>query len=144
MTPLIQQEDKDYYLNVAKTVAERSTCFLYKEGAVLVSKDDKILSTGYNGAVHRCIDCRKNGICTYEVETGNISDCSQEQCMGLHAEIRAILDAPRDALKDSVLYVYSEDRQTNKPIKVQLNGVIGHIIQECNIKEVIVERGVIT
>ena len=42
--------DKDnYYLNIAETVAERSTCLRKKVGCVIVNHDE-IISTGYNGA----------------------------------------------------------------------------------------------
>lgn len=132
-------QDKSYFMNIAKAVAERSTCFLYKEGAVLVNTEGNIISSGYNGAVHGCIDCWKNGICSYEAETGKKSDCSQEQCMGLHAEVNALLNAHKEDTKDSILYVYGEDRKTGKPIDVNVNGVVGHIIQACNVKEIITE-----
>lgn len=132
-------QDKNYYMDIAKAVAQRSTCFLYKEGAILVSKDGNIVSSGYNGAVHGCIDCWKNGVCTYEAETGKKSDYSQEQCMGLHAEINALLNAHREDTKDAVIYIYGEDRQTGKPIKVNVNGVVGHIIQACDVREIVTE-----
>ena len=139
MTHVTEQKDKDYYLSVAKAVAQRSTCYLYKEGAVLVTKDNRIASTGYNGAVHGCIDCWKNGVCSYEAETGEISDCSQEQCLGLHAEVNALLNAHRDDTKDSILYIFAEDRKTGESIPVKINGVVGHIIQACNVKDIVTE-----
>ena len=39
----------NYYLNIAETVAQRSTCLRKKSGAVIVNKDE-IVSTGYSGA----------------------------------------------------------------------------------------------
>lgn len=132
-------QDKSYFINIAKAVAERSTCFLFKEGAVLVDKEGTIISSGCNGAVHGCVDCWKNGICSYEAETGNKSDCSQEQCMGLHAEVNALLNAHKEDTKDSVLYIYGEDRKTGKAVNVNINGVVGHIIQACNVKEIVTE-----
>ena len=39
----------NYYLDIAQTVAERSTCLRRMFGAIIV-KDDVIVSTGYNGA----------------------------------------------------------------------------------------------
>lgn len=134
------QQDKNYYMKIAKAVSERSTCFLYKEGAILVDKEGNVVSSGYNGAVHGCINCWKNGICTYESETGEKSDCSQEKCMGLHAEVNALLNAHKHDIKDAVLYVYAEDRQTGEPVEVNVNGIVGHIIQACNVKEIVVER----
>lgn len=135
------EQTEAYYLGIAKAVAEGSTCFLYKEGAILVNEDGNIMSSGHNGAVHGCIDCWKNGICSYEAETGNKSDCSQEQCMGLHAEVDALLNARREETVGSTLYIYAEDRQTGKPIDIKLDGVVGHIIQACNVKDIVTEGG---
>ena len=39
----------NYYLDIAQTVAERSTCLRKMFGAIIV-KNDSIISTGYNGA----------------------------------------------------------------------------------------------
>ena len=39
----------NYYLNIAETVAQRSTCLRKKSGAVIVNNDE-IVSTGYSGA----------------------------------------------------------------------------------------------
>lgn len=47
-----------YFLNIAKEVAKRSTCPRASVGAVIV-RDNRILSTGYNGAAPgepHCID----------------------------------------------------------------------------------------
>lgn len=39
----------NYYLDIAETVSERSTCLRRRFGAIIV-KNDTIVSTGYNGA----------------------------------------------------------------------------------------------
>ena len=41
----------EYYLEIAETVAKRSTCLRTHYGSVIV-KNDRIVSTGYNGAPH--------------------------------------------------------------------------------------------
>ena len=51
--------DKDnYYLDIAETVLERSTCLRRMYGAIIV-RNDEIVSTGYNGAPRgrqNCVD----------------------------------------------------------------------------------------
>lgn len=42
-------DKNNYYLNIAKTVAERGTCLRRNFGAIIV-KNDEIISTGYVGA----------------------------------------------------------------------------------------------
>lgn len=39
----------NYYLDIAETVSERSTCLRKKYGAIIV-KNDEIIATGYSGA----------------------------------------------------------------------------------------------
>ena len=46
----MERVDKtNYYLDIAESVLERSTCIRRAFGAVIV-KNDEIISTGYNGA----------------------------------------------------------------------------------------------
>ena len=42
-------DKENYYLDIAETVLERSTCMRRCYGAIIV-KNDEIVSTGYNGA----------------------------------------------------------------------------------------------
>ena len=42
-------DKENYYLDIAETVLERSTCLRRRYGAIVV-KNDEIVSTGYNGA----------------------------------------------------------------------------------------------
>ena len=52
----------NYYLNIAKAVAERSTCLRRRYGAVIV-KNQRIISTGYNGAPRGKENCCDAGRC---------------------------------------------------------------------------------
>ena len=42
-------DKENYYLDIAETVMERSTCLRSHYGAIIV-RNDEIVSTGYNGA----------------------------------------------------------------------------------------------
>ena len=50
-------DKENYYLDIAQTVAGRSTCLRRCYGAILV-KSDEIISTGYNGSPS-CSMCRR-------------------------------------------------------------------------------------
>ena len=52
----------DYYLDIAETVSERSTCLRKRYGAIIV-KNDVIISTGYNGAPRGRKNCTDIGSC---------------------------------------------------------------------------------
>jgi len=80
----------DYFIDIAKHVATRSTCLRRHVGAIIV-KDKRILSTGYNGAPRGLPHCEETG-CLRE-ELGIPSGERQEICRGLHAEQNAIIQA---------------------------------------------------
>ena len=52
-----------YYLNIAKEVARRSTCLRRHYGAVIVN-NDQIVSTGYAGAPRQTTNCTEVGSCS--------------------------------------------------------------------------------
>lgn len=53
----------NYYLDIAQTVAERSTCLRKKIGCILVNQDE-VISTGYNGAPRGRKNCVDLGFCS--------------------------------------------------------------------------------
>ena len=93
----------DYFLRIAKLVSERSTCLRRNVGAVLV-KDNRILSTGYNGAPAGITHCDRTG-CIRE-EQNIPSGERHELCRGLHAEQNALLQAALHgvSVKEAKLY----------------------------------------
>jgi len=97
-----------YYLNIAKQVAQRSTCFSVKGGAIIV-KDDAIISTGYIGAPRKTKDCFERGNCLRRKL--NIPHGERyELCRSVHAEQNAIINAARSgvSLLDGDMFLYGE------------------------------------
>ena len=58
-------DKQNYYLDIADSVLERSTCLRRKYGAIIV-RNDEIISTGYNGAPRGRRNCSDIGECTRE------------------------------------------------------------------------------
>ena len=93
----------NYYLDIAQTVAERSTCMRRKFGAIIV-KDDSIVSTGYNGAPRGRANCNEINFCIREKL--NIPKGERyELCRSVHAEANAIIAAARDRMLGATLYM---------------------------------------
>lgn len=93
----------NYYLDIAETTLERSTCIRRKWGAVIV-KNDEIISTGYNGAPRGRKNCNELGYCMREklnIPRGE----RYELCRSVHAEQNAIISAPRKDMIDATLYI---------------------------------------
>lgn len=107
----------EYFMEITKLVARRSTCVRRQVGAILV-KDKKILSTGYNGApsgLEHCIDVG----CLRE-ERNIPSGERHELCRGLHAEQNAIIQAAYHgvSIRGSTLFC------TNLPCSICIKMII--------------------
>ena len=87
---------RDYYLEIAKTVSLRSTCMRRQYGAVIV-KDDRIISTGYNGSARGEANCCDVGYCWRESH-GIPHGEQYEKCVAVHAEDNAISQAGRETI----------------------------------------------
>ena len=100
----------NYYLDIAETVSERSTCMRRRFGAIIV-KNDTIVSTGYNGAPRGRKNCNDVGICIREklhIPRGE----RYELCRSIHAEANAIIAAPREQMLGATLYMVCTDPKT--------------------------------
>lgn len=94
----------DYFMEIARVVAKRSTCLRRRVGAVVVL-EKRILTTGYNGAPTGLAHCLEVG-CLRE-KMGIPSGERHELCRGLHAEQNAIIQAAvwGISIKGATLYV---------------------------------------
>ena len=103
---------ENYYLDIAQTVAERSTCLRRMFGAIIV-KNDSIIATGYNGAPRGRKNCSDMGICMRDklnIPRGE----RYELCRSVHAEANAIIAAPREQMLGATLYMVCVDAKTHE------------------------------
>ena len=102
----------NYYLDIAGTVLERSTCMRRHYGAIIV-QDDEIVSSGYNGAPRGRRNCGDLGYCAREAL--NIPSGERyELCRSVHAEANAIISAARKDCVGGTLYLAGRDAQTGE------------------------------
>ena len=92
--------DKHFML-IAQVVSFRSTCIRHKFGCV-ISKNGKIVSTGYNGAVKGAVHCLDKGCIRNKL--GIESGTKIEICDAVHAEQNAIIQAGSNT-EGGTLYV---------------------------------------
>ena len=105
-------DQENYYLDIAETVLERSTCLRRCYGAIIVNNDE-IVSTGYNGAPRGRKNCMDLGCCTREamrVPSGE----RYELCRSVHAEMNAIISAARRDTLGSTLYLAGREAKTGE------------------------------
>ncbi len=103
---------ENYYLDIAQTVAERSTCLRKKYGAIIV-KDDVIIATGYNGAPRGRQNCGDLNFCMREkmqIPRGE----RYEMCRSVHAEANAIIAAPREQMLGATIYMVCVNAKTGE------------------------------
>ena len=96
-----QMKFNKIFMTTAKMMAEMSSCLRRKTGAVLV-KDNRIISTGYNGVPSGYSHCEKCIRLEKKIESGK----NLELCVATHAEINAILMCAKNgiATKQTILY----------------------------------------
>lgn len=103
-----------YYLGVAQAVSRRSSCLRRKYGVVIV-KDNRIVSTGYNGAPKGVANCCDTGICVRK-ENKIPHGERYELCDGVHGETNAMIKASPEELQGATLYLYGYDIELGKTI----------------------------
>ena len=86
---------KDYFMNIAREVATRSTCIRKHVGAVIV-REKTILSTGYNGSIKGLPHCDEVGC---EMVDGH---CVRTT----HAEANAIVQAAKNGIQINQSEIY--------------------------------------
>ncbi len=131
-----------YYLNIAKEVSERSTCFRNKGGAIIV-RGDQIVATGYIGAPRKTKDCLERDNCLRD-EMNIPKGKNYEICRSVHCEQNAIINAARAgvSLYGGDIYIYLEKKKDGEKMdsfpcfickKMIINAGIRRAI--CSIKE---------
>jgi dCMP deaminase len=129
----------EYFINITREVAKRSTCMSMKSGAVIV-KDKKIISTGYSGAPRQTLDCYERGECLrrkLDIPSGQ----RYELCRSVHSEMNAIINAGRtgEHIVDSDMYLWGMKvlNGENKTIDIYPCFICKKMIINSGIKRVI-------
>ena len=132
----------EYYMNIAREVSRKSTCFRRTIGAIII-RDDQIISTGYAGAPRKTKDSLEHGFCLRDKL--NIPHGQRyELCRSVHAEQNAIINAARAgvSLLGGNMYLYGSIPGEEGPIdalpcfickKMIINSGLEHVV--CSTKE---------
>ena len=122
----------NYYLDIAQTVAERSTCLRKMYGAIIV-KNDSIISTGYNGAPRGRANCSDLQYCMRDklnIPRGE----RYELCRSVHSEANAIIAAPREQMLGATLYMTCIDPASGE--------IVGGVCSCMMCKRMIINAGI--
>lgn len=118
----------EYFMEIARDIATRSTCIRRKVGAVIV-RERRILTTGYNGTptgIRHCTEetCMRS---RFNVPSGE----RHELCRGLHAEQNAIIQAALYGISIDGATIYI----THQPCSICTKMLINSGIKKFILKE---------
>lgn len=135
----------EYFTEIAKLVATRSNCVSRKVGAV-ITVDNQIIATGYNGApkgLHHCVDA---GGCLRKLNKIP-SGTRQEICRAVHAEQNAIISAAVKGVSIKGGTIYTNTYPCSICTRMLINAEIKRIVYDSDYsdplsKEMLEESGI--
>ncbi len=115
----------EYFMEIARVVAKRSTCLRNKVGALVV-RDKRILSTGYNGAPRGLEHCLEVGCLRDErnIESGT----RHEICRAVHAEQNAVIQCALHGVSTEGATLYCTHQPCILCTKMMINAGIGRVV----------------
>ncbi len=117
----------EYFMEIARVVAKRSTCLRNKVGALLV-RNKRILSTGYNGSPRGLEHCLDVGCLREErnIESGT----QQEICRAVHAEQNAIIQCAIHGVSTEGATLYCTHQPCILCAKMLINAGVRKVVYE--------------
>ena len=115
----------EYFMDITKRVATRSTCLRRAVGAILVH-DKRIIASGYNGGPTGLAHCLDIG-CLRE-RLGIPSGQQHELCRGIHAEQNAIIQAARYGVSIEGAALYCTTQPCTQCTKMLINAGVTEIV----------------
>ena len=115
----------EYFMDITRRVATRSTCLRRAVGAILVH-DKRIIASGYNGGPSGLAHCLDIG-CLRE-KLGIPSGQQHELCRGIHAEQNAIIQAARYGVSIESATLYCTTQPCTQCTKMLINAGITEIV----------------
>jgi dCMP deaminase len=93
----------DYFMLLSELAARRSNCMKRRVGCVL-TKNNRVLATGYNGTPRGAVNCCDGGC----KRCNNGARCGQslQECLCMHAEENALLEVGRERISDGEATLY--------------------------------------
>lgn len=123
----------EYFMKIAEIVKTRADCLRRQVGAVIV-KDNRILTTGYNGTPIGTKNCTEGGCrrCLLRHQGKLKSGEKEESCICLHAEQNAIIQASYLGVSTKNAILYCTSNPCSTCAKMIINAGIKKIVYRLN------------
>ncbi|MCC6574157.1 MAG: dCMP deaminase family protein [Planctomycetes bacterium] len=95
----------EYYMGIAIAVRKKANCLGRRVGAVIV-KENRIISTGYNGTPEGMANCVDGGCERCKNKEAYAASVGYDVCICVHAEQNALITAARfgNSIEGAVVY----------------------------------------
>ena len=136
----VRPSKDEAFMQIAQAVSLRSTCLRRRYGAVIVSHDGRLVSTGYNGAPRHRLNCSELGVCRREqlhIKPGT----HYELCRAVHAEANAIINGNPLDIAGGTLYLAGTEAKTCAPTEhISPCAMCQRLILNAQLKRVVMRR----
>ena len=116
------------FMELCEVVSSWSSCA--REGrqvGAIITKNKRILTTGYNGAPSGIFNCHDKGVCMRD-EMGIKSGTCHEMCYAVHAEQNAIIQAAKLGVSVEGATLYCTHQPCTICTKMIINSGINRIV----------------
>lgn len=118
----------EMFMKIAFILTERSSCLNSQIGAVLVTEDNDVISTGYNGSPINLPNCTDLGICARKQDPFYESGKNLHLCNAVHAEINALLLAAKNGHQTRKAKLYCTHQPCKECAKQIVNAGISRVL----------------
>lgn len=116
------------FMDLCQVVGTWSSCFRdNRQIGAVITKNKRILTTGYNGAPSGITSCAEKGECLRD-KLGIASGTKAEICYGVHAEQNAIIQAARIGVSIEGATLYCTHRPCAICAKMIINAGITRVV----------------
>ena len=118
------------FMDIAKSFATWSSCVRNgrKVGSVIV-RNNRILTTGYNGAPAGIKSCKERGFCLRD-KLGIASGTRAELCYAIHAEQNAVIQAAKMGISVEGATIYVTHQPCSVCTRILINSGISRIVYD--------------
>lgn len=116
------------FMDMTELVATWSSCFKSdRQVGAIITKDKRILTTGYNGASAGIVSCKEKGECIRQ-KLGIESGTRHELCYAVHAEQNAIIQAAKQGICVDGATLYCTHQPCSICAKMIINSGIKRVV----------------
>lgn len=121
----------EYFMKIAIGLSSRATCLKVRSGSI-ITQENRIIGSGYNGAPPNIKSCLEKGYCTKEFNTKETYEntLNTGQCIGVHSEMNALAHTNKIIHNNATLYT------TILPCHVCAKTLISHGIKRVVYKKI--------